>query len=260
MNTLATKNIIEQSGQRVLTTAQLAKSYGADKQLIINNFNRNKERYKEGKHFVMLEGREKSIFINRHQIDLGSKNAKTLYLWTEKGAWLHAKSLNTDAAWDAYELLVDEYYRLAEEVKQSDTSNLSPELQMFNGIFQSLVKQEQATKQLESKVDNISDIVGVNYTNWREGCNKLINKVVNVRGGFDEHKNVRSEIYKEVDKRAGVSLSIRLTNKRRRMADNGVSVSQRNKLSKTDVIAEDKKLIEIYTVVVKELAIKYKVF
>lgn len=260
MNTLATKNIIEQAGQRVLTTAQLAKSYGADKQLIINNFNRNKERYKEGKHFIVLEGREKSIFINRHQIDLGSKNAKTLYLWTEKGAWLHAKSLNTGAAWDAYELLVDEYYRLAEEVKQSDTSNLSPELQMLNGIFQSLVKQEQATKQLESKVDNISDIVGVNYTNWREECNKLINKVVNVRGGFDEHKNVRSEIHKEVDKRAGVSLSIRLINKRRRMADNGVSVSQRNKLSKTDVIAEDKKLIEIYTVVVKELAIKYKVF
>lgn len=260
MNTLATKNIIEQAGKRVLTTAQLAESYGTDKQLIINNFNRNKERYKEGKHFVVLEGREKSIFINRHQIDLGSKNAKTLYLWTEKGAWLHAKSLNTDAAWDAYELLVDEYYRLAEEVKQSVTSNLSPELQMLNGIFQSLVKQEQATKQLESKVDNISDIVGVNYTNWREECNKLINKVVNVRGGFDEHKTVRSEIHKEVDKRAGVSLSIRLTNKRRRMADNGVSVSQRNKLSKTDVIAEDKKLIEIYTVVVKELAIKYKVF
>ena len=260
MNTLATKHIIEQAGQRVLTTAQLAESYGADKQLIINNFNRNKDRYKEGKHFVVIEGREKSIFINRHQIDLGSKNAKTLYLWTEKGAWLHAKSLNTDAAWDAYELLVDEYYRLAEEVKQSVTSNLSPELQMLNGIFQSLVKQEQATKQLESKVDNISDIVGVNYTNWREECNKLINKVVNARGGFDEHKNVRSEIHKEVDKRAGVLLSIRLTNKRRRMADNGVSVSQRNKLSKTDVIAEDKKLIEIYTVVVKELAIKYKVF
>lgn len=155
---------------------------------------------------------------------------------------------------------VSRFNKMENHIKQADTSNLSPELQMFNGIFQALVKQEQATKQLESKVDKISDIVGVNYTNWREECNKLINKVVNVRGGFDEHKNVRSEIHKEVDKRAGVSLSIRLTNKRRRMADNGVCVSQRNKLSKTDVIAEDKKLIEIYTVVVKELAIKYKVF
>ena len=31
---------------------------------------------------------------------------------TEKGAWLHAKSLNTDQAWEAYESLVDDYYRL----------------------------------------------------------------------------------------------------------------------------------------------------
>lgn len=117
VNETAARNFVEQAGQRVLTTAQLAESYGTDKQIIINNFNRNKERYKEGKHFVALEGREKNNFINQHQIDLGSKNAKTLYLWTEKGAWLHAKSLNTDKAWDAYEMLVDEYYRMSKEIK-----------------------------------------------------------------------------------------------------------------------------------------------
>ena len=85
VNETAARNFVEQAGQRVLTTAQLAESYGTDKQIIINNFNRNKERYKEGKHFVALEGREKNNFINQHQIDLGSKNAKTLYLWTQKG-------------------------------------------------------------------------------------------------------------------------------------------------------------------------------
>lgn len=160
----------------------------------------------------------------------------------KKGAWLHAKSLNTDKAWDAYELLVDEYYRLAEEVKQVDTTNLSPELQMFNGLFQSLVKQEQATKQLESKVDNISEIVAVNYTNWKTDCNALVNKIALLRGGGEAYREVRNEIYQEVDKRAGVSLQTRLVNKRRRMADNGVSVSQRNKLNKVDVVTEDKKV------------------
>lgn len=183
------------------------------------------------------------------------------YLLTKQGCEMVSNKLTGAKGVQFTAKYVSRFNKMENHIKQqADTSNLSPELQMLNGIFQSLVKQEHATKQLESKVDNISDIVGVNYTNWREECNKLINKVVNVRGGFDEHKNVRSEIHKEVDKRAGVSLSIRLTNKRRRMADNGVSVSQRNKLSKTDVIAEDKKLIEIYTVVVKELAIKYKVF
>lgn len=109
------RNIIEQEGQRVLTTAQLAESYGADKQQIVNNFNRNKDRYTEGKHFIALEGDDKKRFIDLNQIELGSKNAKTLYLWTEKGAWLHAKSLNTDEAWDAYEMLVDDYYRVIQQ-------------------------------------------------------------------------------------------------------------------------------------------------
>ncbi|EUJ38164.1 Rha family transcriptional regulator [Brochothrix thermosphacta] len=200
------------------------------------------------------------FFIESSYSD-SNKQERPNYLLTKQGCEMVSNKLTGAKGVQFTARYVSRFNQMENHIKQqSDTSNLSPELQMFNGIFQSLVKQEQATKQLESKVDNISDIVGVNYTNWREECNKLINKVVNVRGGFDEHKNVRSEIHKEVDKRAGVSLSIRLTNKRRRMADNGVSVSQRNKLSKTDVIAEDKKLIEIYTVVVKELAIKYKVF
>lgn len=100
---------------RVLTTGQLAESYGTDNKRISNNFNENKTRYTEGKHFFALTGEEKRDFVNRHEIRDGSKNASTLYLWTEKGAWLHAKSLNTDAAWDAYEMLVDEYYKILEE-------------------------------------------------------------------------------------------------------------------------------------------------
>ncbi len=59
-------------------------------------------------------------------------------------------------------------------------------------------------------------------------------------------RDVNTEVYDLVDTRAGVSLAVRLTNKRRRMADEGVCKSTRDKLSKIDVIADDKKLIEIY--------------
>ncbi|MFR5524597.1 MAG: hypothetical protein ACLTJG_06585 [[Clostridium] innocuum] len=50
-----------------------------------------------------------------------------------------------------------------------------------------------------------------------------------------------------------------MTNKRRRMADEGICKSKRDKLNYLDIIAEDKKLVEIYTAIVKELAIKYGV-
>ena len=64
----------------------------------------------------------------------------------------------------------------------------------------------------------------------------------------------RAEIFALVDERAGVSLATRLTNQRRRMADEGVCKSKRDKLNKVDVIADDKKLIEIYLAVAKEMA------
>lgn len=102
--------ITEYKGIRVLTTQQIAEAYGTDTKIISKNFSRNKERYIEGKHFICLEGEEKRGFVNRRQIDDSSKNAKTLYLWTEKGAFLHAKSLNTDRAWEVYDRLVDEYF------------------------------------------------------------------------------------------------------------------------------------------------------
>lgn len=108
--------VIEHRNQRVLTTAQLAEAFGAATQIVTNNFNRNRSRYTEGKHYYGLSGQEKHELFNQNQIDLGSKNAAVVYLWTEKGAWMHAKSLNTDQAWDAYEMLVDDYYRQKELV------------------------------------------------------------------------------------------------------------------------------------------------
>lgn len=106
--------VVETNKQRVLTTAQIAEQYGTDSKVISNNFNRNKTRYIEGKHYYCLTGEVKRDFLNRHQIEDGSR-ATNFYLWTEKGALLHAKSLNTDQAWQAYEVLVDTYFSVREQ-------------------------------------------------------------------------------------------------------------------------------------------------
>lgn len=70
-------------------------------------------------------------------------------------------------------------------------------------------------------------------------------------------KALYEEIYRLVDERMQAKIQVRLTNKRRRMADEGVCKSKRDRLCPLDVIAEDKKLIEGYIAIVKELAIKY---
>lgn len=102
-------------GMRVLTTRQLANMYGTEPEIINNNFTRNKEKYKLEKHYIAVEGDEMRQLKTSHQFDGELKRVSRAYFWTEKGALLHAKSLNTDKAWEVYDYLVDFYFRMKEE-------------------------------------------------------------------------------------------------------------------------------------------------
>ena len=99
------------SNKPVLTTAQLAKYYGCSVDSIKVNFNRNKSRFEEGKHFFKLEGETLKIFKDRVTDGyLVGKNANLIYLWTERGAARHAKILDTDKAWEVFDLLEEFYF------------------------------------------------------------------------------------------------------------------------------------------------------
>jgi len=257
---------IEREGVRVLLTSQLAEAYETTTDTIKVNFNRNKERYQEGKHFFVLEGEDKREFLNhleiqdslnREQIVTGLKKAAKLYLWTEKGALLHAKSLNTDKAWEVYDHLVETYFRAKRVV--TDAAQFSPQLQVLINLELEQKRQAAALQAVEQKVDGIRDVVSLDSQAWREDCRKLLARVAQARGGGGAYQEVNNECFTLIDRRGGVSLETRLTNKRRRMAEEGVCKSRRDKLTKVDVIADDKKLIEIYLAVVKEMTVKYGV-
>ena len=76
--------VIEQGNQRVLTTAQLAESYGTDNKRISNNFNENKARYTKGKHYFLVEGEALKRCKSESRISGIAPNINKLYLWTEK--------------------------------------------------------------------------------------------------------------------------------------------------------------------------------
>ena len=63
---------------------------------------------------------------------------------------------------------IEAFNQMENHIKeQLDTSTLSPELQFMNSVVQSLAKQEMETKRIETKVDNISEIVALNTVDWR---------------------------------------------------------------------------------------------
>ncbi len=114
--------VIEYKEQRVLTTAQLADGYGTTAIRITQSFNRNSDRYVEGKHYYCLEGAELAAFKNEiSNCDVVAGRVNRYYLWTEKGALLHAKSLNTDKAWEVYDQLVETYFRAKEMLTMPKT-------------------------------------------------------------------------------------------------------------------------------------------
>ena len=92
---------------------------------------------------------------------------------------------------------IDAFNSMENHIKQQmDMSSLSPELQLMANLVNNMAKQELAQKQLETKIDNISDIVSLNTTDWRKDANALINRVVKVAGGTPEaHKDTRSAIF-----------------------------------------------------------------
>lgn len=246
--------VIELNNQRILTTEQLAEFYEASVQQIKQNFNNNKNKFVEGKHYYRLEGNELKDFKNRvENFDLVGKKANSLILYTKQGASRHSKMLGTDKAWDMFDELEENYFNPKTNL---DTSNLSPELQMFNGLFQSLAKQEIATKNLEMKVDNISEIVALNTTDWRTDSQRLIAKIAQSRDGGANYQLVRTEIYKETERRAKADLKRRVNNKKQRMALEGVGKTKINAVNKLDVIGEDNRILEVYLAVVKDFAIK----
>ena len=156
---------------------------------------------------------------------------------------------------------IEAFNQMEEHIKQQlDTSNLSPELQFMNSVVQSLAKQELETKRVEIKVDHITEIVALNTTDWRREARRLIRKMAKTQGEFDAYQEIQSEIYQELDRRAGSDVERRLVNLRNRMAGEGASKSKLIKTNKLDVIASEKRLLEIYLAVVKEFAIKYGVW
>lgn len=102
--------IIEYRGQRVVTTEQLAAGYGTDAENIRRNFNRNKSRFIEGKHYFQITGPElENLRVTFSPAQISNKT-RSLTLWTERGAANHAKMLETDQAWGYHEDLVEFYF------------------------------------------------------------------------------------------------------------------------------------------------------
>ena len=243
----------EFQNQRVVTFKDVDMVHERTEGTAKRNFSENKERFIENIDYFIAKPSD----FEKYEIRTLEIPNRGLTLITESGYLMLVKSLTDDLAWEVQRQLVNNYFRGQKLV--NGLNKLSPELQVLINLELKQQQLETAITENKQEIQDMRDVIQLDTTSWRKDTRTLINKMAQSLGGYEHIKAIREESYKLLNERMGVALGIRLTNKRRRMADEGVCKSKRDKLNYLDIIAEDKKLIEGYVAIIKEMSIKYKV-
>ena len=148
-------------------------------------------------------------------------------------------------------------------------SQLSPQTQLILQLAQSIANKEMEDKERDRKIaiaqetaqkavettNNIKEAVKPVLDNWRTEIKSRIAKIApkaNMSYGI-----LQAEMYKELERRAGVDLNRRVNNMKQRVKDSCGTKKQVDDIRKIDVVEQDKKLREIYSKIVSEYEIRY---
>ena len=251
-------SVKEYKGQRVVTFKDIDTVHGRPEGTARVTFNRNKEHFIVGQDYFVCETYEaKELF--------GISAPNGIALMTEQGYLMLVKPFSDDLAWEVQRQLVNTYFR----VKEAVNAELSPELQMLQGLLSQMVQKELADKERDRQIakaketadkavettERIKEAVKPVFDNWREEVNRKFNRI---QKESDKPFNIlRTEMYSELEHRAGCDLGARLRNKKQRMSESGCTKKEIGDYNRMDIIEEDKKLREIFSKIVSEYEIKY---
>lgn len=262
-------SVIEEQSQRVLTTGQLSQGLGTISQRITENFNRNRTRFIQGVHYFYLEGED--LVCLKHNLadsDLVGRNARGLYLWTERGAARHSKILDTDKAWDMYELLEKNYFEIPESIfdileKQLDI--LRQHEQSFQEYRLTLGVLSSALKELEKRQSVLEEVQASRFIQLNppkdtvSGINEYARQtVIKIAHTTDRlYNEIWNEFYNRVARDANIRINTRITFMRKRAKREGLPQARINAINGLMIINSDPTLITIAKNVLQSMLRKY---
>lgn len=189
-NSMSSLQVLEYRDERVLMTKQLATYYGSSENNIKNNFQRNKDRFRDGKDYFVLKGNElkefKNLVTNSDLQNLQVTNndlqisnmTRVLYLWTETGALRHSKILDTNEAWEQFQVLEDCYFQVKD-------GHVSKQEQNDNHDIDQNVYLNKLIKVFTEAINNFSSVIVQNNAMIARVENKL-NQLHNVKPTIEQ--------------------------------------------------------------------------
>nr|DAP48610.1 MAG TPA: hypothetical protein [Caudoviricetes sp.] len=255
-------------GQKVVLAKTIAEIHEVELKKINELINNHLDEFEEG--IDVLDLKDNGLYQVPF-VELGFSNrdiaiSKNIYLLSEQGYMALVSLMRTEKAKELRKKFRREYFVMRKVIKEesSKLDQLSPQLQLLINME---LEQKKLNRQIKEVSENLSEtkneikeirqVVNLDTTNWRNETRTLIAKIARKQGDLKYIRDFTNESYELLNKRFGVNLERRLSNKCKNMALEGVSKSKISKLNNLDVIAEDKKLIEGYVIIVKDMAIKY---
>ena len=168
-----------------------------------------------------------------------------------------------------------EYFTTVEErVKQRtiDYAQLSPELQMFQKIFNSVAQQQMEQKRqahlinrIEKKQDTLVETFqkASEPEDFKAWCKSCIKKIADTPNFCREHyfasryHDAWNESYARLSEKRACRLNQRVKTAREKAQKNGASQSAIKNITHLSIIADDKDLKPVYETVIKEMMIAY---
>ena len=249
----------EYKGQRVITFKDIDAVHGRAEGTARRNFSNNKDKFIEGEDYFVVtpESLANSEMYEFRTSEPFEANNRGTALITEQGYLMLVKSFTDDLAWKVQRSLVNGYFKV-----KSLAADLSPQMQMLYGMLDQMAQTERqareakeiAVKAVET-TEAIKEAVTPVFDDWRAKTNDKIIKIT--KKACIPYADMRDEMYRALEQRAGCDLGTRLRNLRSRLSDKGGTKTAIDKLCKMDVIESDKKLREIFSKIVSEYEVKY---
>lgn len=247
-------SVKEYKGQRVVTFSDIDRVHQRPEGTAKRNFNANKNHFVEGEDYFRVSSDE---IRTNGLFSISENDHRDKALITEQGYLMLVKSFNDDLAWDVQRSLVNSYFKVNNLV-----SDLSPQMQLLVGMVNQLAETERQvreTREIAQKAaetaEAIKEAVTPIFDDWRRTTNEKIIKITK-RAGIP-YAEMREEMYRVLENRAGCDLATRVRNMRSRVQNQGGTKTAIDKICKIDVIESDKKLKEIFSKIVSEYEVRY---
>lgn len=211
-----------------------------------------------------------------HSPSMGNEQGRGNFADDYKLTAHFAKKLSVKGNGEKSEQAREYFTRVEERVKKKaiDMSQLSPELQMFNKIFQSVATQQLEQKRQAEEIEKIKEQQAVitdtfaikkdveDFQRWANGCLAKIAESPNFTNGFSRnmrHQNARAESYERIAQKRNCRLDDRVARAKGRALEErpDIKKAELNKINKIYVISNDKDLRPAYELVIKEMMIYY---